>query len=125
LRPAWKIFFAGGVSDITLYDPGYAPYRELPTRTLDGVISTYVLEHCPEEDIDWILDEISGFSTKFVFCTVAFFPANKSLPNSDNSHITLKSMGWWADKFEETSRRHDRRKYQPTAIRTPSNMIFI
>ena len=34
-------------------------------------------------------------------------------------------MGWWADKSEETSRRHDRRKYQLTAMRTPSNMIFI
>jgi hypothetical protein len=47
-----------GVDDIRCYDPGYQPFTQLPTGKFDGVICTDVLEHCPEEDIAWILDEL-------------------------------------------------------------------
>jgi hypothetical protein len=40
-----------GVDSMTCYDPSYAPFGQLPEGQFDGVISTDVLEHCPEEDI--------------------------------------------------------------------------
>jgi hypothetical protein len=84
-----------GVDEIRCYDPGYAPFSELPSGTFDGVICTDVLEHCPEEDVAWILEEMFGFARKFVFATVACFPARKRLPTGENAHCTIKPAPWW------------------------------
>ncbi|MBT3553649.1 MAG: class I SAM-dependent methyltransferase [Rhodospirillaceae bacterium] len=100
-----------GVDAITLYDPGYAPNSKLPTGKFDLVICTDVLEHCPEEDIPWIVGEIFGLSERFVFCTVATYPAKKHLPNGENAHITLKPTAWWQAVFDESSGRHFNRSY--------------
>jgi hypothetical protein len=114
-----------GVSEIGLYDPGYAPHNTLPTKTYDGAICTDVLEHCPEEDIDWILSEIFGFADKFVFCTIALYPASKTFSDGVNVHITLKNIGWWLDKFEFISKKFNNKKYFIVGMRTPQNMLFI
>ena len=95
-----------GVDSITLYDPGYAPYRKVPMGKFDGVVCTDVLEHCPEEDIDWIVGELFGYADKFVFCTVACYPAKKKLPSGENAHITIKKPGWWMDKIEDVAAKH-------------------
>ena len=44
--PGLKAFW--GVDFITCYDPAYPPFIALPKSRFDGVISTDVLEHCPE-----------------------------------------------------------------------------
>ncbi|MBI1986099.1 MAG: hypothetical protein HYS64_05380, partial [Rhodospirillales bacterium] len=100
-----------GVDDIRLFDPGYAPYSTPPTGTYDGVICTDVLEHCPEEDIDWIVGELFGFANKFLFCTVACYPARKKLPSGENAHITLKSPGWWIDRVTAAAAKRPQVKY--------------
>jgi len=100
--PDFKSYW--GIEELRLYDPGYARYNELPTGTFDGVISTDVLEHCPEEDIPWILDEMIGFARKFVFANVACFPAKKRLPSGANAHCTIKSAGWWQEQLERAVR---------------------
>jgi hypothetical protein len=84
-----------GVREIRCFDPAYSPFAELPTGTFDGVISTDVLEHCPEEDIAWILDELFAFAGKFVFANIACFPARKRLPSGGNAHCTVKPQAWW------------------------------
>ena len=83
-------------AEVSCYDPGHAPYSALPKGVFDGVISTDVLEHCPEQDLPWILDEILGYARKFVYLNVACFPARKSLPNGENAHVTIRSPDWWA-----------------------------
>src|SRR2546428_10236783 len=60
-----------GVQEIHCYDPGYTPFAQLPTGKFDGVVCTDVLEHCPEEDIPWILDELFAYADKFVYANVA------------------------------------------------------
>ena len=100
-----------GLDRVTLYDPGYAPHARLPEGSFDAVISTDVLEHCPEEDIPWIIDEIFGYARRFVFVTIALYPAAKSLPTGENAHITLKSVGWWTDRLEAALARHPGRRY--------------
>lgn len=94
------------LDDIGLYDPAVAKYDTLPGRTFDAVISTDVLEHCPEEDVDWILDDIFGHARLFVFCTVALFPASKRLPSGGNAHVTLKNSAWWQARFEAAKAVH-------------------
>lgn len=101
-----------GVHEIQCYDPAYMPYSELPRGAFDGVISTDVLEHCPEEDMDWILDEIFSYARKFVFANVACYPAKKRLPTGENAHCTIKSLKWWEEKLLKASENHPGVKYE-------------
>lgn len=92
-----------GVDKISFYDPAYEPYSELPSGTFDSVICTDVLEHCPEEDIDWIIEELFGFAEKYLIFTIACYPVNKILPNGENAHVTVKQPGWWVNKIENAA----------------------
>jgi len=100
LQQFWEL------DEIALYDPAVADHDTLPERTFDAAISTDVLEHCPEEDIDWILGDIFGHARLFVFCTVALFPASKRLPTGGNAHVTLKTADWWHSRFEAAKKVH-------------------
>ena len=84
------------VGEITCYDPCYEPYSKLPQGHFDGVICTDVLEHCPEEDLPWIVEELFSYAMRFVFANVACYPAKKRLPNGENAHCTIKSPDWWS-----------------------------
>jgi hypothetical protein len=89
--------------EVVCYDPAYAPYSNLPSGSFDGVICTDVLEHCPEDDIRWIVGEIFDFATRFVFASVACYPANKRLPNGENAHCTIRPAAWWRAVLDEAS----------------------
>ncbi|MCC6532790.1 MAG: class I SAM-dependent methyltransferase [Burkholderiales bacterium] len=89
-----------GVDDVHCYDPCYFPYSALPTARFDGVVSTDVLEHCPEQDVDWIIGEIFGFAERFVYANIACFPAKKTLPNGENAHCTIRPLAWWQERLE-------------------------
>ncbi len=90
-----------GVDEIRLYDPGYEPLSKLPLgEKFDAVICTDVMEHIPEEDLDWVIDELYSFANKMVYACIATYPAGKTFPNGENVHVTLKDAQWWARKFE-------------------------
>jgi hypothetical protein len=93
-----------GVKAIQRYDPAYQPFTQLPAGRFEGVICTDVLEHCPEEDIPWIVGELFGYATRFVFANVACFPAKKQLPSGGNAHCTIKAGRWWEEQFERAGR---------------------
>jgi hypothetical protein len=95
-----------GVDEIACYDPCYAPLSALPEGRFDGVICTDVLEHCPEEDIAWILDEMFGFATRFLYANVACYPALHHLPTGENAHCTIRPGEWWRDLLVATAARH-------------------
>lgn len=88
-----------GVDEVVCYDPCYAPLSRLPDGKFDGVVCTDVLEHCPEEDMPWIVGEIFYYASRFVYATVASFPARKRLPNGENAHCTIRPVEWWAGLF--------------------------
>lgn len=91
------------VMSVHCYDPAYEPFTKLPEETFDGVISTDVLEHCPEEDVDWIIGEMFSFAKDFVLANVACYPAKKTLPNGENAHTTIQSPDWWVEKFQKAA----------------------
>jgi hypothetical protein len=93
-------------AEVRCYDPGYAKFAELPAGRFDGVISTDVLEHCPEEDMPWIVAELLGYAKRFVFANVACFPARKHLPNGQNAHCTIRPLRWWRQVVEQAARAH-------------------
>ena len=95
-----------GVDEVVCFDPAYPPYSKPPSERFDGVVSTDVLEHCPEEDVPWIVDEMFSFARRFVFATIACYPARKRLPNGENAHITLREPEWWGAIFDAAAARH-------------------
>lgn len=94
------------VAGVHFYDPCHAPFSRLPEGQFDGVICTDVLEHCPEEDLPWIVGEIFSFSRQFVYANVACYPAQKRLPNGENAHCTVRSAAWWREVFEKAAACH-------------------
>jgi len=100
------------VDSIHCYDPNYLPFSTLPTGTFDGVVSTDVLEHCPEPDLPWILDEIFGFARLFVFANVACYPAKKRLANGENAHCTIRPPEWWTRLIGEVAANHPQVKWK-------------
>ena len=97
--PAWE------GAEITCYDPGYDPFSELPSASFDAVISTDVVEHIPELDIPWILDEMFSRAEKQVYVVAACYPAKKILPDGSNAHCTVKQPAWWIAQMEAAAKR--------------------
>ncbi len=81
------------------YDPAVPKFAALPQVEADLVWCTDVLEHIPEEDISFIVSELSRLALKGVFVTVGTYPAKKQLPNGENAHVCVKPVEWWQDKF--------------------------
>lgn len=94
------------IDEIVCYDPCYLPFSTLPSGKFDGVISTDVLEHCPEEDMPWIVNEIFGYASRFVFANIAAYPAQKRLPTGENAHCTIKPVAWWQELIEVIAAKH-------------------
>jgi hypothetical protein len=92
-----------GVESIRCYDPGHAPFSALPEGQFDGVVCTDVLEHCPEEDLPWIVGELFGYARLFVFANVACYPASKTLPNGENAHCTIRPVEFWQALFQNAA----------------------
>jgi len=101
-----------GVDEIRCFDPGYAQFDKLPEGKFDGVICTDVLEHCPEQDLPWIVAELFSFARRFVFATVALYAAGKTLANGENAHCTLKPVAWWRDLIVATAASHPGVRYR-------------
>src|SRR4051812_8005278 len=95
-----------GVDSITCYDPGVAEFQTFPQGQFDGVISTDVLEHCPEPDLSWILEEMFGAARKFIFANIASYPAGKTLINGENAHCTVRPQEWWNEIIAPVAARH-------------------
>jgi hypothetical protein len=94
------------IGEVVCYDPCYEPYNKLPEGKFDGVICTDVLEHCPEQDIPWIIEELFVYATQFVFANVACYPARKRLPNGENAHCTIRPVDWWIQTVRSVALNH-------------------
>jgi hypothetical protein len=88
-----------GVDHVHCYDPSFPAFAKLPQGTFHGVISTDVLEHCPQEDLDWIVRELFAYAERFVYATVACYPAKKRMPTGENAHCTIRPPEWWQELF--------------------------
>lgn len=71
-----------------------------------------MLEHCPAEDIPWIIDELFGFARRFVYVTIAAYDAIKTLPNGENAHCTVRPPDWWRGLFHGIAHRHPGIRYR-------------
>lgn len=92
-----KTYFFGIMP--TLYDIGIPILSRLPDTKFDGVFSTDVLEHIPEDELSEVLTYIYNTANKFVYLAICTIPAPDLLPNGEQSHVTLKPFKWWVDKI--------------------------
>lgn len=99
---------ASGITDFALYDAGVPEFQDLPDRMYDAVISTDVLEHIPVEDQHWVVDEMFSKANKYVFASIAAYPAQALLPDGRNAHVALRHPHWWCGLFENIARAHDK-----------------
>jgi len=95
-----------GVDHIACYDPAVPAHWNFPSERFDGVISTDALEHCPQEDMPWIVEEMFSAARKFVYANVASYPAQKRLPNGENAHATQQPAQWWDKLLRSCAARH-------------------
>ena len=93
------------VDNVHCYDPCYIPFSTLPQGRFDAVVSTDVLEHCPEQDVPWIIEEIFSYADRCVYANIACYPARKQLPNGENAHCTIKPVEWWREVLVAASER--------------------
>ena len=95
-----------GVDRIACYDPAVPEHWNFPSEQFDGVISTDALEHCPQDDVPWIVEEMFATARRFVYANVASYPAQKRLPNGENAHATQQPAGWWDMLLRDCATRH-------------------
>ena len=100
-----------GVDAVHCYDPGYEPFSQRPTERFEGVISTDVLEHVPEMDLPWLVDDIFSFASTFVFANIANYPARKVLPDGSNAHCTVQPAAWWYEIIKKVGEQHPNIRY--------------
>jgi len=91
------------IDELRCYDPAYEPYSKRPEKKYDGVICTDMVEHCPEDDLPWIIREIFSFASRFVYINAACYPAVTLLPNGENAHCTVKPPEWWGNLAQSIS----------------------
>jgi hypothetical protein len=89
------------------YDPGYEPFSQLRAGQFDGVICIDVLEHITESDLSWVIDELFAHAHRFVFATIACYPAKKHLPNGQNAHCTVRPPLWRIGLMHGIAMRHE------------------
>jgi 2-polyprenyl-3-methyl-5-hydroxy-6-metoxy-1,4-benzoquinol methylase len=90
----------------TLYDPAVPAHDVIPEGTFDGVISTDVMEHIPEYQLDEIFKEIYSKADKFVYLGICTIPAIVVLPNGENAHCTVKPIDWWVEKITQHANKY-------------------
>jgi hypothetical protein len=90
------------IKEFFLYDPACPEYNKLPTKKYDIVLCTDVLEHIPEDDLDWVIRDVLSYANKIAFINVCSQEAKKTFLTGKhkgrNVHVSIFSHEWWTDK---------------------------
>jgi len=95
LKDYWRL------DEVDLYEPALPKYDVLPYKKYDAIICTDVLEHIPETDIGWVVDEIIERADKMVFFNIACYPALKTFTDGTNVHVSIFDPNDWLQFFKE------------------------
>lgn len=91
---------------VALYDIGVPEYANLPVDKFDLVVSIDVLEHIPVETLGRVLSDIFSHAKKYVYLTIASYPARKLLPDGRNAHVTIRKPKWWLNRLLPVIRKY-------------------
>lgn len=73
--------------EIKLFDPAVKKFSIMPSNKCDITICIDVLEHIPEEDINWVLEKIMTLSKKFIFLVIGSYSSQAVLPNGEGAQF--------------------------------------
>ena len=108
-----------GIEDLSLYDPGTLEYPTLPSKKVDVVLCTDVLEHIPEDDLGWLIRDIFNLSNKVVFLNVSTVLAIKTFTSGkykgENVHVSVFDHTWWVDKIKTIHKDYKKLKIYLTS----------
>ena len=80
------------------YDPSIIEISHIPTKHVDLIVNTDVLEHIPECDIDDILRHMKVLGSN-IFFNINTALAKEILPSGENAHCTVYPPEWWLEKI--------------------------
>ena len=111
--------------NIYMYDPAFPEHSKLPKRKFDGVISTDVMEHIPEDIVPKALDTIYSKAKKFVYLAICTRLALSILPNGENAHCTQKPIEWCVNMINTHGKKvyTSKSMYSIQGLRTVSNSL--
>ena len=112
-HPAWP-----GVA-VTLFDPMLPGFPQPQADIYGGVISVGALQHVPEEDIGWVLDEMFKAAQSFVYVAVSTADVAQSLPNGLPAPCNVRSAEWWKGQLELAARRRSGIRWRLLAFEKP------
>jgi mitochondrial fission protein ELM1 len=96
-----------GLSQFQVQRHGLTDTRTRPTsRGFDGTICLRGLEHLPEADVQWVLEDIFTRSREFVYISVENSPDPLHL--ADGTYVGSRSRGssWWLPFLLKAGARH-------------------
>lgn len=82
------------------YDPAIEGRKTIPNTSYDMVVSTDVLEHLFEDEVEGIFGEMLSLNPKTMYHIICHRPAHQILEDGTNAHKCVESPQWWADKIE-------------------------
>ena len=91
----------GPAFNVTCYDPAIEGL-DTPPEPADVVVCSDVLEHVEPECVDAVIQHISDLTERLAIIIVSLRPAQKTLADGRNAHISLQKPEWWLSKL----RRH-------------------
>ncbi len=83
---------------ITNYDPCIEGLDE-PPEPHEVVVCTDVLEHIEPEFVDNVINDLVRLTQKALFIQVATRPAQKTLSDGRNAHVSVHNAEWWMQKI--------------------------
>jgi 2-polyprenyl-3-methyl-5-hydroxy-6-metoxy-1,4-benzoquinol methylase len=86
--------------DIDEFDPCIPDKEIIPKEEYELVITTDLLEHLFEEEIDNLFEEILSLKPKFMYHAISTRTATILLPDGSNCHKTVKNTEWWSNRIK-------------------------
>lgn len=82
------------------YDPYVKEFCKPPEHEFDMLVSTDLLEHIPEKELDEIFNDMLSYQPRLMFHAISNRKATQILPDGTNAHKTVKDAAWWLDKLQ-------------------------
>lgn len=94
------------------YDVGVPEHSARPKGMFDGIICGDMMEHIAPEDVDEVLADVFGFSSRrrapaqsFVYFHISCVPSTKkTLADGRNVHLTVEPPEFWNEKLKKFQR---------------------